>query len=56
VIAIANHKGKKIARGVVRYKSVDIEKIKGLHSEQIELKLGYEHGRVVVHRDDLVLL
>jgi glutamate 5-kinase len=56
VIAIANQAGKKIARGIVRYKSVDIEKIKGLHSEQIEACLGYEHGRVVVHRDDLVLL
>ncbi len=56
VIAIANQAGKKIARGVVRYKSADIEKIKGLHSEQIEACLGFEHGRVVVHRDDLVLL
>jgi glutamate 5-kinase len=56
VIAIANKHGKQIARGIVRYKSADIEKIKGLHSEQIEVKLGYEHGRVVVHRDDLVLL
>ena len=56
VIAIANQQGKKIARGIVRYKSIDIENIKGLHSEQIEGKLGYEYGRVVVHRDDLVLL
>jgi glutamate 5-kinase len=56
VVAIANKQGKKIARGIVRYKSADIEKIKGLHSEQIEVKLGFEHGRVVVHRDDLVLL
>ena len=56
VIAIANQNGKKIARGVVRYKSIDIDKIKGLHSEQIEEKLGFEYGRVVIHRDDLVLL
>jgi len=41
---------------VVRYKSTDIEKIKGLHSKQIESCLGFEHGRVVIHRDDLVLL
>ena len=56
VVAIANQSGRKIARGIVRYKSPDIEKIKGLHSEQIEACLGFEHGRVVVHRDDLVLL
>jgi len=56
VVTIANQAGKHIARGVVRYKKVDIEKIKGLHSEQIEQTLGFEHGRVVIHRDDLVLL
>ena len=48
--------GKEIARGIVRYKSADIEKIKGQHSEQIEKILGYEHGTVVIHRDDLVIL
>ncbi|MFT6985086.1 MAG: glutamate 5-kinase [Psychromonas sp.] len=56
IVVIVNHAGKKIARGVVRYKSIDIEKIKGLHSDQIENCLGFEHGRVVIHRDDLVLL
>ena len=56
VVAIANESGKKIARGVVRYKSSDIKQIKGLHSEQIEETLGFEYGRVVIHRDDLVLL
>lgn len=56
VVVIVDQAGKKIARGVVRYKSTDIEKIKGLHSDQIESCLGFEHGRVVIHRDDLVLL
>lgn len=56
IVAITDREGKKIARGIVRYKSNDIEKIKGLHSEQIEECLGFEHGRVVIHRDDLVLL
>ncbi|WP_051303201.1 glutamate 5-kinase [Psychromonas aquimarina] len=56
IVVINNQAGKGLARGVVRYKSIDIEKIKGLHSEQIESCLGFEHGRVVIHRDDLVLL
>ena len=56
VISISNQQGKKIARGIVRYKSIDIDQIKGLHSDKIEAKLGFEYGRVVVHRDDLVLL
>lgn len=56
VIVICNQLGSELARGVVRYESEDIEKIKGLHSDQIEVTLGYEHGTVVIHRDDLVLL
>jgi len=56
VVSICNHQGKEIARGIVRYKSVDIEQIKGQHSDQVEKILGYEHGTVVIHRDDLVIL
>jgi len=56
VVSVCNQSGEEIARGVVRYKSVDIKKIKGLHSDEIEGLLGFEHGTVVIHRDDLVLL
>lgn len=56
VVSIVNQADQELARGVVRYKKADIEKIKGLHSEQIEAVLGFEHGRVIIHRDDLVLL
>jgi len=56
VILICNQSGAELARGVVRYKSADVDKIKSLHSDQIEATLGYEHGTVVIHRDDLVLL
>ncbi|PKG39927.1 glutamate 5-kinase [Psychromonas sp. Urea-02u-13] len=56
VVSVCNKAGDELARGIVRYKSVDIKRIKGLHSEQIEELLGFEHGTVVIHRDDLVLL
>ena len=56
VVAIYNKSGSELARGIVRYKSTDISQIKGMHSEKIESILGYEHGTVVIHRDDLVLL
>lgn len=56
VVSIHNQNGKEIARGIVRYKSDDIGKIKGYHSDQIEKLLGYEYGTVVIHRDDLVIL
>ncbi len=56
VVVVCNQAGDEIARGVVRYKSFDVKKIKGLHSDKIETILGFEHGTVVIHRDDLVLL
>jgi len=56
VVSIVNQAGKELARGVVRYNKADIEKIKGLHSDKIEAILGFEYGRVIIHRDDLVLL
>lgn len=56
VVSIRNKANVEIARGLVRYKCIDVDKIKGLHSDQIETCLGFEHGRVVIHRDDLVLL
>jgi glutamate 5-kinase len=56
VVSVCNQQGKELARGIVRYKSTDIDKIKGQHSDNIEKILGYEHGSVVIHRDDLVIL
>ncbi len=45
-----------LARGIARYASDDLQKIAGLHSDQIEAQLGYAYGPVVVHRNDLILL
>ncbi len=44
-----------IARGVVRYDSHDLHKVKGLRPDEISNLLGYWYGPVV-HRDDLILL
>jgi glutamate 5-kinase len=45
-----------IARGVARYPSDDLERIKGCHSDTIADVLGYTYGSVAVHRNDLMLL
>jgi len=45
-----------IARGVVRYSSNEVEQIKGLHSKQIRVELGYDYGDEVVHHNDMVIL
>jgi glutamate 5-kinase len=45
-----------IARGVVRYASDELDQIKGLHSKQIRVQLGYDYGDEVVHHNDMVIL
>ena len=48
--------GREFARGLVGYSAADLERIKGLHTRQIEEILGYRIGDEVIHRDDLALL
>jgi glutamate 5-kinase len=45
-----------IARGVVRYASAELARIKGQHSDSIADVLGYTYGAVAIHRNDLILL
>jgi glutamate 5-kinase len=49
-------RGKEFARGLVNYNAQELDKIKGLQSEQIEKALGYKYSDEVIHRDDLVVL
>ncbi|MCA9954442.1 MAG: glutamate 5-kinase [Anaerolineales bacterium] len=55
-ICIEGANGQELARGISRYASSDLQKIIGLRSDQIEERLGYGYGTVVVHRNDLILL
>lgn len=56
VVLVKNLEGIEIARGIVRYAFEDLIKIKGSRSDDIASILGYEHGAVVIHRDDLVVV
>lgn len=47
---------KKVAVGLVNYSSIQIDSIKGLHTDQIEASLGFKDSDEVMHRDNLVLL
>ena len=49
-------RGKEFARGLVNYSAAELEKIRGLRSDQIETTLGYKYSDEVIHRDDLVVL
>ena len=56
VVEIMDSQGKRIACGISNYSSGDIAAIKGAHSEEIIILLGYEYGAEVVHRNNLVML
>lgn len=55
-ICIQGPDKQELARGITRYSSNDLAQIAGLRSDQIEERLGYGYGSVVVHRNDLILL
>jgi len=44
------------ARGLAKYSSADLDRIKGLKTSQIEAVLGHKDYDEVIHRDDLVIL
>ena len=44
-----------MAKGISRYSSEDINRIKQKHSSEISAILQYNYGSEVVHRDDLVV-
>jgi glutamate 5-kinase len=55
-VACVGPRGKEFARGLVNYNISELEKIKGLRSNQIEKVLGFKYSDEVIHRDDLVVL
>jgi glutamate 5-kinase len=54
-VVLKTEGGKEIAVGIVNYDSVELEKIKGLKTSEIEPILGYTHGEEVIHRNNLIL-
>lgn len=55
MIRIRNMAGKDLAHGVTHYNSDALRMIAGQHSQDINKILGYEHGSVAVHRDDMIV-
>ena len=45
-----------IAKGICQYNYQDLFKIKGKNSEKIQTILGFCPSKVIVHRDDMVIL
>ncbi len=55
-VEISDSKGIPVARALVNYNSLDLRRIKGRRSQEIESILGHKDYDVVVHRNNLVLL
>jgi glutamate 5-kinase len=55
-VTCVDHSGNPFARGLVKYSSADLDRIKGLKTSQIASVLGHKDYDEVIHRDDLVIL
>ncbi len=55
-VLIVDQNDKQLARGLASFNSVEIEKIKGKHSNEIEIILGYLSKSEIIHKDDMVKL
>ncbi len=55
-VMIADAAGREFARGLVRYNSEALDRIRGCRSDDISQVLSYTYGPVAVHRNDLILL
>jgi glutamate 5-kinase len=56
IVDICDLRGVKIGSGITNYTCVEMQAIKGAHSENITDLLGYDSGSEVVHRNNLVIL
>ena len=55
-VTCVDRAGQAFARGLVKYSSEDLDRIKGLKTAQIASVLGHKDYDEVIHRDDLVIL
>ena len=55
-VRVCSPDGKEFARGLSDYSSVEIARLAGHNSSEIEQLLGYRYADVIIHRDNLVLL
>ncbi|MBC8351344.1 MAG: glutamate 5-kinase [Planctomycetes bacterium] len=56
IVAICDHTGDELARGLTNYPASEITRIKGLKSDRIAEELGHCPYQEVVHRDNLAKL
>ena len=55
-VLVMDDQNNKLARGLASFSSIEIEKIKGRQSNEIEKILGYPSKTEIIHKDDMVKL
>jgi glutamate 5-kinase len=55
VLAVCDEKRREIARGISNFSSEELQRIAGVHTNEVSGILGYETQPEVIHRDNLVL-
>ncbi|TAL84306.1 MAG: glutamate 5-kinase [Rhodanobacter sp.] len=56
LVEIVDADARLVARGLTQYGAIDVGRLAGRHSREIEALLGYSYGTAVVHRDDMVTI
>lgn len=56
LVTISSEDGRTLARGLSQYAAVEVRRLAGRHSRDIETLLGYSYGSALVHRDDLAII
>jgi glutamate 5-kinase len=56
VVSLLDPAGRPFARGLTNYGRDDVERIQGLHSDEITDALGHKPYDEIIHRDNLVIL
>ena len=56
VVSLLDLAGQEFGRGLTNYSRDEVDKIKGLHSDEIASVLGHKPYDEVIHRDNLVIL
>jgi len=54
-VLLTTESGMEIAVGMINYDSVDIKRIAGKRTSEIESILGFKYDDEIIHRDNLVL-
>lgn len=56
VVSLRDEAGRELARGIANYGAMELAKIQGCKSSDVEAVLGYKLADEVIHRDNLVLM